>query len=100
MKTGYPGQERMFRFVVTNSPILSSNLKTMTMKRNALILIMTAAVILTGLAFTLNSSASVEKKKEVPACCQSGSACPKESNQKSGSGELIMENMSRQFMSI
>ena len=48
MKTGYPGQERMFRFVVTNSPILSSNLKTMTMKRNALILIMTAAVILTG----------------------------------------------------
>lgn len=78
----------------------SSNLKTMTMKRNTFLIILTAAVVITGLAFNLSSSAPEEKKKEVPACCQSGPGCEKENSQKSGSGELIMENMSRQFMSI
>ena len=43
-------EKRYLEFCGNKLPILSSNLKTMTMKRNALIIIMTAAVYWLGLA--------------------------------------------------
>ena len=71
------------------------------MNRKTLIATITAAVLLGGLVFTLSSSASGENKKiETPACCKSYKKECVEGQQKSGSGELIMENMSRQFISI
>ncbi|MFN8289059.1 MAG: hypothetical protein U0U70_02260 [Chitinophagaceae bacterium] len=69
------------------------------MKRSTLIVIVTAAIFISGLVLTVSSSASGEKKKETPSCCKFGTECGGKIK-KSGSGELIMENMSRQFISI
>lgn len=58
-------------------------------------------IIAIGTAFvSLTSSASDVKKAEAPTCCKKkATECPTE-NKKNSSGEMIMESMSRQFISM
>lgn len=67
------------------------------------LLFLAAAVIVLGTAFsTLTYSPSESKKENNPVCCEKelNKDCGPEKNKKTGSCELIFENMSRQFISI
>lgn len=64
------------------------------------LLFIVAFVIAIGTAFvSLSSSASDGKKEPAPTCCKK-KAVKCDDTKKSGSGELIMESMSSQFISI
>lgn len=64
------------------------------------LLFIAAFVIAIGTAFiSLSSSASDGKKTTAPTCCKKKEEKCDE-KKKSGSGELIMESMSSQFISI
>ncbi|HUR66998.1 MAG TPA: hypothetical protein VMZ03_11680 [Chitinophagaceae bacterium] len=87
--------------MVTFWLILSSNFKTTTMKKSNRLILAAIILALTLGAIVLTSSASDKNKNiPLPTCCKKvESQCPLE-NKKSRSGELIMDNMSRQFISL
>lgn len=65
------------------------------------ILFITAAFLVLATAFiTLTSSSSSSKKAEAPTCCQKKNMECDSNAPKNGTGELIMESMSRQFITI
>ena len=65
------------------------------------LLFIAAFVIAIGTAFiSLTSSASDGKNVESPTCCQKKAQECGTDNKQGGNGELIMESMSRQFISI
>ncbi|MGQ0738134.1 MAG: hypothetical protein ACT4OJ_03655 [Bacteroidota bacterium] len=70
------------------------------MKKKTHFIITAFALALGAGIIVLTSSASDKKKTQSPSCCQKTEKQCSEENKKSGSGELIMENMSRQFISI
>lgn len=58
-------------------------------------------LIAIGTAFvSVTSSSSKNYKEETPTCCQKKGASCETLDPKNGSGELIMESMSRQFIAI
>ncbi len=65
------------------------------------ILFITAAILVLGTAFiTLTSSSPSSKKVEAPTCCQKKAPACDINATKNGTGELIMESMSRQFITV
>lgn len=70
------------------------------MKKINLLFLTAVVVALTTALISLTSSASDGKKIETPTCCKKKTQECGTENRKSGSGELIMETMSRQFISI
>ena len=65
------------------------------------ILFITAAILVLGTAFiTLTSSSPSSKKIEDPTCCQKKLPDCDVKTPKNGTGELIMESMSRQFITV
>ena len=65
------------------------------------ILFITAAILVLATAFiTLTSSSSSSKKEETPTCCQKKAPACDINAPKNGNGELIMESMSRQFITV
>jgi hypothetical protein len=66
-------------------------------KKNFLSVALFTALLVMAL-FLLNSSAPAEKKKTPTCCKQSMKECPE--NNINSSGEMIIENLSRQFISI
>lgn len=95
-----PREMRIFMFTVTFSKIVSSNLKTITMRKNNWIYLALAALIVATGFFVLTSSASGVKPNESPTCCKKKATDCGTETRKTGNGDLIMENMSRQFISI
>jgi heme A synthase len=87
--------------MVTFWPILSSNFKTTTMKKsNRLILAALVLVLALGTIVLTSSASGKNKTIPSPTCCKKiESKCTPETR-KNSSGELIMDNMSRQFISI
>ena len=68
-------------------------------KNNWIYIALIAIIVATGF-FVLTSSASDVKVKESPTCSKKkGTECGS-GIKKTGNGDLIMENMSRQFISI
>jgi len=90
----------IFKFTVTFSKIVSSNPKTTTMRKNNWIYLALIAIIVATGFFVLTSSASEVKAKESPTCCKKKATDCETGIKKTGNGDLIMENMSRQFISI
>jgi hypothetical protein len=71
------------------------------MKKSNRLILTAVAILLASVAIVLTSSASDKKKKTVsPTCCKKIETKCGPNNKKTGSGELIMDNMSRQFISI
>ena len=95
-----PGDPGIFKFTVTFTAIVSSNLKTNIMRKNNWFYIALIAIILATGFFVLTSSASEVKVKESPTCCKKKATDCGPGIKKTGNGDLIMENMSRQFISI
>jgi hypothetical protein len=69
------------------------------MRKKTFLSVMLLTTLLVAALFLLNSSAPAEKK-ETPTCCKQRSMkeCPE--NNTNSSGEMIIENLSRQFISI
>ena len=71
------------------------------MQKSNQVIITAVAVLLAVGAIVLTSSASGKNKKATaPVCCKKMERKCESGNKKTGSGELIMDNMSRQFISI
>ncbi len=65
------------------------------------ILFISAAILVLATAFiTLTSSSPNSKKVEDPTCCQKKLPECDTKTPKNGTGELIMESMSRQFITV
>lgn len=70
------------------------------MRKNNWIYLALVAIIVATSFIVLTSSASDVKAKESPTCCKKKAAECSPGIKKTGNGDLIMENMSRQFISI
>jgi hypothetical protein len=70
------------------------------MKKVNLLFLTAVFAVLVSAFFALTSSASGSKESESPACCNKKHQECQIENKKGGAGELIMDNMSRQFISI
>jgi len=62
-------------------------------------LALAALIVATGF-LVLTSSASEVKPQEAPTCCKKSTEKCLPANKKTGNGDLIMESMSSQFISI
>lgn len=70
------------------------------MKKRNLLLLAVFTILAIASMIALTSSASNNKSIETPTCCKKKVNGCDVKDSKSGSGELIMDNMSRQFISI
>jgi hypothetical protein len=95
--------KRYFKFAVTFGTLLSSNPKTITMQKKKIFLFSAALLIAAASLIALLSSASPEKTTNPDkgaTCCQKSLSPCEEKDKSSGPGVMIMENLSRQFISI